>query len=445
MIDIVVREYARLTTAHVSASLDQHTVSGTALEYLCTLAARTSPGGAKLVQMEDRVSLRMDNYVGVIQTPCGTRIEIVPKHVDHASDAAWSRVLLKKMLSSALQLPTRDVGYATIELLKSPLSEWVMQQFLHELDRLVKRGLRFEYRRVQDEQRFLRGRLDVYRQLRQPAGKGHLFQVEHDLFVPDRPENRLLKSALDRVCRVAQSPENWRLAHELAVMLAEVPSSSQIAADFRGWRDDRLMAHYTPVRPWCELVLGEYMPTALRGVSPGISLLFPMEKLFEQYVADRLSRALLPDARLERQVAWKHLCDHDGRGFFRLQPDLLVRHDGRLWVLDTKWKTVSSSLSDRGLGGRSDYGLSQADFYQLFAYGHKYLGGQGDLLLIYPQSKSFTRALPPFSFADGLTLWVVPFDLDRDVLDSAGAELPLRSFPTPSVTAEFPMRDIAVA
>ena len=95
-------------------------------------------------------------------------------------------------------------------------------------------------------------------------------------------------------------------------------------------------------------------------------------------------------------------------------------------MLDTKWKMVNPSLTDGDHAGRSDHGLNQSDFYQLFAYGHKYLGGQGDLLLIYPQTESFAGALPPFSFSDGLTLWVVPFDLDRDVLDPAGAELPLR-------------------
>jgi len=426
VIDIAVREYARLTTAEVLPSLDQHTVTRTAFEYLCDLAARTGSGGAKLVQLEDRVSLRLDNFVGVVQTPCGTRLEILPKHVDHARDAAWSRVLLKKMLLSALKLTTRDVGQASIELLKSPLSEWVMHQFLQQLDRLVKRGLRFDYQRIQEEQRFLRGRLDVDKQLRQPPGRSHFFQIEHDVFLPNRPENRLLRSALARVCESAQTQENWRLAHELAVVLADVPRSTQIEADFKCWRPDRLMAHYQPVRPWCELVLGEHMPTALKGFSPGISLLFPMEKLFQEHVASVLSFALKPKARLDRQVASKHLCLHESKGFFRLQPDLVMTRANEIWVLDTKWKVLSGSATVDDGSGRSRYGLSQSDFYQLFAYGHKYLNGIGNLFLIYPQTKTFIEALPPFRFADGLTLWVVPFDLDRDVLAAAPGGLPLR-------------------
>lgn len=379
------------------------------------------------------MSLRLDNFVGVVQTPCGTRLEILPKHVDHARDADWSRLLLKKMLLSALKLTTRDAGQASIELLKSPLSEWVMHQFLQQLDRLVKRGLRFDYQRIQEEQRFLRGRLDVDKQLRQPPGRNHYFQIEHDVFLPNRPENRLLKSALARVCESAQTQENWRLAHELAVVLAEVPRSMQIEADFKCWRNDRLMAHYQSVRPWCELVLGEHMPTALKGFSPGISLLFPMEKLFQEHVANALSLALGPKARLERQVASKHLCVHESKGFFRLQPDLVVTRDNETWVLDTKWKVLSGSTNVDDGSGRSRYGLSQSDFYQLFAYGHKYLNGTGDLFLIYPQTKSFVKALPPFSFADGLTLWVLPFDLDLDSLVAAPGTLPVlvgvNSFP----------------
>lgn len=35
-----------------------------------------------LLQLEGRRSLKWDSYVGVIETPCGTRLEILPKHVE---------------------------------------------------------------------------------------------------------------------------------------------------------------------------------------------------------------------------------------------------------------------------------------------------------------------------------------------------------------------------
>ena len=432
---VTVREYARLTTSSGYESLDEHSVTESAFNYLCELSANFRRGGATLLQLEDRISLQLDNFVGVVETPCGTVLEILPKHADHKDDADWARKVLRKMLRSALDLPTRDAGAACIELFRSPLSEWVMRQFLEALDHLVKRGVRFDYLRVEEEQRFLRGQLDVARQMRQPAGRQHFFQIRHDVFSPDRAENRLLKSALDKVCRRTQEAGNWRLAHELASLLAEIPASTHQAADFRAWRKDRLMAHYQSVKPWCELVLGEHMPLALKGSSHGISLLFPMEKLFERYVASSLQRCLSGGARLDPQVGGESLCLHLGKKFFQLRPDLLITHEGQKWVLDTKWKRLDDQLRSYGdEDGPGKYGLSQSDFYQLFAYGHKYLGGKGDVVLIYPLTAEFGKQLPVFKFSPELNLWVVPFDLDGDELLHSEFHLPFASA-TPSCLA----------
>ena len=161
-----------------------------------------------------------------------------------------------KLISSALDLPSRETNAADLQLFKSPLAEWVMRQFLLALDHLLKRGLRFDYLRVEEEKSFLRGQLDMAKQMRQPPGRQHLFHLRHDLFLPDRPENRLLRLALNKDCQAAQEANNWRLAHELAGFIHEIPPSRDVRQDFACWRTDRLMAHYQAVRSWCELILG---------------------------------------------------------------------------------------------------------------------------------------------------------------------------------------------
>ncbi|MBB3103859.1 McrC family protein [Azomonas macrocytogenes] len=407
---VSVREYARLTTEAVPSSLDRAHISVTAFDWLCRLNESFSRAGAALVQVEGRRWLKLDNYVGVLETPCGTRLEILPKHIEADTCLAQSRLLLRRMIQAALDLPTREAGPAALELFDAPTSEWVMRQFLQALDYLLKRGLRFDYRRVEQEQRFLRGQLNVAAQLRQPPGRQQRFQIRHDLFLPDRAENRLLRLALDRVCQTTQESGNWRLAHELRGLLLEIPPSRQIREDLRAWRNDRLMTHYQPVKPWCELIINQQMPLAVAGAWQGLSLLFPMEKLFERYVATWLKQALPNTARLTTQATGKYLCGHDGGRIFRLQPDLLVQRGEQRWVLDTKWKRLDTT-------NRSDnYGLDQADFYQMFAYGRQYLAGQGELILIYPRRAAFREALAPFGFGDGMRLWVLPFDLESEEL-----------------------------
>lgn len=408
---ITVREYARLTTAAVApGNLDRAQVSASAFDWLCELSAGFSRNGARLLQVEGRSELKWDSYVGVLETPCGTRLEILPKHHEQGDCEYKGRALLRKLIQNALQLKPRETSVASLELFDKSLSEWVMGQFLSELDLLVKRGMRFDYQRIEEEQRFLRGQLDVVSQMRQPPGRQHRFQIRHDVFLPDRAENRLLKLALEQVAKSTRDADNWRLAHELRVMLTDVPASRQVGHDLRAWSRDRLMSHYQSIKPWCELILNQQMPVAVSGQWRGMSLLFPMEKLFEQYVEGWLRRRLAPGVSLTAQASRHSLCKHNDTAMFRLEPDLLLELGQHAWVLDTKWKRLD------GVDRQNKYGLSQADFYQLFAYGQRYLGGRGELALIYPRTAQFLKPLPPFDFSSELRLWVLPFDLDEDVL-----------------------------
>ncbi|MEO7381084.1 MAG: hypothetical protein ABIV25_05015, partial [Paracoccaceae bacterium] len=132
---VTVREHARLTTGPVPVgSLDEACISVSAFDWVCREAQRHRKGGAALVQVEDRRWLRLDNYVGVLESPCGTRIEILPKHVRGESDVTTARKVLVRMLRYGLRLPVRDTGPTALQTFDAPVSEWIIQQFLLELD-----------------------------------------------------------------------------------------------------------------------------------------------------------------------------------------------------------------------------------------------------------------------------------------------------------------------
>lgn len=440
---VSVREYARLTTAAVApGNLDCAQITESAFEWLCELSASFNRNGATLLQLEGRRSLRWDSYVGVLETPCGTRLEILPKHHEQDDCVLKSRRLLRKLIQHGLQLKPREASVASLELFDAPLSEWVMGQFLTELDLLVKRGVRFDYQRIEEEQRFLRGQLNVVAQMRQPPGRQHHFQIRHDVFLPDRPENRLLKLALEHVAKATQDAANWRLANELRAMLAELPASRQVNQDLRAWSRDRLMAHYQAVKPWCELILNQQMPVAVTGHWRGMSMLFPMERLFECYVEGWLRKQLAPAARLTSQASRAYLCEHGQGRMFCLKPDLLIDTAEQRWILDTKWKRVDTGKPEK------NYDLSQSDFYQLFAYGHKYRINRGTpkLVLIYPYWSGLTKALPTFDYGQGMSLWALPFDLDSDrLLDADVADIPLAGKHTDQVTVQVSDQAYATA
>jgi 5-methylcytosine-specific restriction enzyme subunit McrC len=165
------------------------------------------------------------------------------------------------------------------------------------------------------------------------------------------------------------------------------------------------------VSDWAKLILSGMSPLTGAGKNHAPSLLFPMEALFEAYVEKHLRKQVLSGFILKSQANSHYLVEHQKQNWFRLKPDLLV-HDtqrkNRL-LLDTKWKLIDSKKCN----GSDKYQLNQADFYQLFAYGHHYLQGSGDVVLVYPKTDTFAEPLPVFRFpkSDEMRLWVLPFCL----------------------------------
>jgi len=374
----------------------------------------------KLTTVKRKTALKVQNYVGILQTPCGTQIEVLPKLylAEKEGAEANARNQLLTMLRCLRDSPFKRAGNADIRDANMPLLEVYITQFLALTNQLVKRGIRSDYVRERKNATFLKGRLLVSQQIRSNSLHPERFAIECDEYCVDRPANRLIKSTLALVARVAQSARNQRLARELSFVFEAVPLSNDVRTDFQRVKTGRSMGYYHDVLAWCRLLLKGNGPTVSGGDLNTLSLLYPMERIFEDYVAHCLRSTLddyfEPGCTLKTQAAKHSLVEeHDGRAIFNLRPDLLILKDKQtLCVMDTKWKLLDAS------NRKNKYGISQADMYQLYAYGHKYLKETDEkrLMLIYPKTEGFQERLPVFEYETGFTLEVVPFDVERGKL-----------------------------
>lgn len=387
------------------------------LRDLCLDACPTVEGEERathfmqLRSVKGRETIRFTHYVGVLQSPCGFQIEILPKTGRVGTDPAQSRALVLKMLASLEDMPELEFGSADLACFDT-LLEWLMGRFLQACNQVVKHGLRSAYVEREENQAFLKGKLLAAQQLRHNLVQRQRNYVQLDELLTDRPENRLLRSALDKIAGHSQDDVNLKLCRELRFALDDVPPSRCIERDFNAIHLERGMGYYREAIRWSQFVLEGVTPFSQLGHEQGISILFPMHQLFESFVAQRLSRQIPKHLSLKTQGSSASLVTYKTNNWFNLIPDLqLFEQQRRVAILDTKWK-----LLDAAKGNRKDkFNLSQADFYQLFAYGHKLLNGEGELFLIYPKTAHFMEPIAdPFCFSEGLKLWVVPFDLELD-------------------------------
>ncbi len=425
---ITVREFGLLLNGGDKSSIDCHSISTKAFEWLLVNGQSNNQNSVDLIRVKKlggSIALQVINYVGVLETPCGTRIEILPKITEKEDTEASTQVLLK-MLSTVHKLSMHKFENSNLQTLNRPLFEILIGYFLKEVANVIKKGIRSQYTRVQARKPYLKGQLQTSKQINQRPGCLNRFHIAYDEFSPDRAENRLIRSALTQVIKWSKNSDNLRLGSELQFALDDIPHSGNPALDFRQWSNERSLIHYRSVKPWCELILSYQSPVSLSGQHNGISLLFPMESLFERYVAIKLEKSLPNSLKLKSQANSHSLVTHTPRSgnpqeWFRLKPDIVVsekQSQELFYVADTKWKRINEKQAT----AKQKYGVSQSDMYQMFAYGHNYLDGAGTVYLIYPAYEYFNDPLPPFRFDEKLSVRVIPYDLMSDKCELMGVE-----------------------
>ena len=394
-----------------SASVGVKLVPQQVFDYLETLSLTRVQGGQfiKLTSRSGFKLLQVQNFAGILSTPHGFQLEILPK-VGKNLTTAGARETLLTMLSYLPGFRHIQTQQATLQAQQMPLLEIFIRQFLHSVSQLLKQGLRSNYVSEQGNLPFMKGKLMVSAQLRHNTVNHHNFWVNYDEYLPDCAANRLLHSALDKLLSLKLSSENQRRLCELRFAFDGIPLSRDIENDINRLRPDRGMAYYDDPLAWAQLILRGMSPSALQGDAKAISLLFPMEAVFESFVAQTLSDELPSHLIVKSQTATYSLVKHGPNDCFKLRPDLLIHSrqaTKTIMVMDTKWKLVNCNPQKKPL-----YGLAQADFYQMFAYGQKYLGGTGEMYLIYPSHDDFTQPIQQhFAFSDDLKLWVVPYQI----------------------------------
>jgi 5-methylcytosine-specific restriction enzyme subunit McrC len=370
-----------------------------------------------------REVLICQNYVGVICLPDGDQLEILPKthrrsfSTGETHSRKKDRRNLIKMLVATHYLPCKTASTASLDIARMPLLDVFIQLFLDEVNKLVKRGIARQYMEQQENITFLKGKLLVSQQVRHNLVMKHRHYMSYDELSANRAENRLIRSALQwALNRVQGATEH--LCQELLFHFSSIPRSKSISQDMMMWQKGRHLRQYEPVRPWIDMIFNQHTPTSVDGSRDMLSLLFPMERVFEDYVAQQLKKQL-PEAKISAQVRQHSLITHTPRTtlkqkkLFQLRPDLYIEIEDRVIIADTKWKLIDENISDK------KYNISEADIYQMLAYNQtyqKHQPGPAEIWLIYPMSDRFTQPLPDFRFDNGAVIKVLPFDVNASAL-----------------------------
>ncbi|MBE7728247.1 McrC family protein [Komagataeibacter sp. FXV3] len=332
--------------------------------------------------------LTAGQMVGVIAAP-GCSLEIFPK-IDRLGTSSVDgrrtvRERLVRMLDVALGLDIGDGAASAMARQAEGLLDILIRLFADKLLTEARRGLPQAYLQHEDDLPALRGRLNVVRQFTAHAVRPDRLACRFDALSSDIPLLQIMKACVLTLRRHARAVETVRKLDELRFVFADIADVRVAALPWRAVRIDRTSRRWEALFGLARLFLKRDWQATHHDpyAGQGITLLFPMNDLFEAYIAVLMQRSLRPAGFTVETQGGRLFClieeGDQGRRRFQTRPDIIVRDRQSsmpVTIVDTKWKRLSPAIED------AKHGVSQTDVYQMMAYGQLY--ACPDLLLLYP-------------------------------------------------------------
>lgn len=323
-----------------------------------------------------RDGVKFKNYVGVIQIG-GLTIEILPKTDKNTSEdsdfSAWHGALLS-MLKICKHINVNSVSEANLKRQHNSLLDLYFEMYLNEVQSLLRVGLVKKYRRDSSNVLALKGRLDFNKNIQQNLIHQERFYTEHQVYDYENLVNQIILKGLSILGDLTY---NSQLKDRIARLRVNFPKIKEIPIQkhhFDKVKENRNTVAYTRALQIAKMIILNYSPDIRSGQENMLTLLFDMNKLWEEYVYRMLLRTKddnLTVSFQNKQVFW------EGR---TIRPDLvLIRKndddDDETFVIDTKWKVLDITNPKP----------SDNDLKQMYAY-NLYWNAKRSMLL-YPNSK----------------------------------------------------------
>lgn len=319
--------------------------------------------------------VKFKNYIGVLQIGKLT-IEILPKadkdlnkNINFEKKQAWRSFMLQ-MLKKCGFINVSSLTHADLKLRNTSLLDIYINEFLKELNLLLRMGLRKKYRFVNSNTGSLKGRLLFQQQITHNLIHKEKFYTSHQTYDSNNLFNQILYKALS-VLSVISKPT---FKDQINRLLIEFPELSDVRVNktlFSNLKYNRNTQHYKRSIELAKLILLNFSPDIQSGSNNVIAILFDMNELWEKYIYTML--------RKDQDVGNYSVSSQQSLKFWetkRIRPDIVYEKeiDGekQKFVIDTKWKLIDSNKP------------GDNDLKQMYAY-NMYWDSVKSILL-YPKS-----------------------------------------------------------
>ncbi|AIJ06293.1 5-methylcytosine restriction system component-like protein [Methanocaldococcus bathoardescens] len=346
----------------------------------------------KLIKLNDKLkifnigynSIKAKQYVGVIKIK-NMSIQILPKiyknedNEDIKQKEALTNLLYILSYTNNLKIKENIANLAK----NNDLFEIYTYLFAKNLLGEIERGIYRDYNKREENLSYLKGKLNINKQIKHNLIKKHKLYCTHNEFSENNSINQILKYTVELLKNITKNPKNKKLLNDLSFIFEDVEYKIIIQKDFERITFNRMNERFKPYIKMAELFIKNSSINLTTKDLETFSLIFNMEILFEKFIGNILRKykdEIFGKTSLNVYLQYKGcylMKDDNGNEIFALKPDVVIKeNDKTVLIIDTKYKKLINNRS-------RNYNISQPDIYQMFAYLKKYNCKNG--ILLYPK------------------------------------------------------------
>ena len=347
------------------------------------------------------------NFVGTIPLD-DIQIEILSKIPLVENNIEAEKIRFLEILQSIDYFKEKIFSNSKIEITDTSILEIFIHLFIEEVEKIIKKGLIYRYVDKNENFNVFKGKLDINNHIKYNFSHKEKFFMKFDEFSVDSLENITIKLTIQKLKKISVNLKNKENLNKIGHYFENVSILENSIENLKYLTFDRMNSYYKNAIQWSKIFLNNQSSSIFSTNNGEIpSILFPMETIFENYIANKLVNII--QEKSYNQLAIKvqdNSCSifssislnnvKIDNNILRIRPDIVIKNKDakEIFILDTKWK-ILNKLDDK-------FKISTEDVYQMLAYVKTYSDRNKNkyickkAYLIYPatnmnQSTFFTK------------------------------------------------------
>lgn len=370
------------------------------------------------------------NFVGTILLD-DIQIEILPKIPLVENNIEAEKIRFLEILQNIDYFKEKIFSNSKIEIIDTSILELFIHLFIEEVEKIVKKGLIYKYVDKNENLNVFKGKLDINSHIKYNFSHKERFFMKFDKFLMDSLENIIIKLTIQKLKKVSINPKNKENLNKIGHYFENVSILENSIENLKCLTFNRMNDYYKNAIQWAKIFL-DNQSSSIFSTNNGkmLSVLFPMETIFENYIANKLvniiqkkiSSELLIKIQDSSCSIFSNISLNNieiDNNILRIRPDIVIKNKNtkEIFILDTKWK-VLNKLDEK-------FKISTEDIYQMLAYVKTYNDRNKNnytckkAYLIYPATNMRENT---FSAKDKLIFKTDDFELNIYFVDLSSDE-----------------------